>query len=73
MLRCYICDEKGAVEEAAAICIACGIGLCSNHAKRVDMPISEGHYPMPVKILKKGLPRFMCEECLEKVLPEACI
>lgn len=73
MLKCYICDEKGVDEEAVVVCIVCGIGLCRDHARRVDLPISEGYYPMPVKTLKKGLPRFMCEECLEKVLPEACI
>lgn len=72
MLKCYECTLKRVKEEAVAICIMCGKGMCMEHAKRVDLPIWEGGYPTPVKILKKGLPRFICEECAEVLLPGAC-
>lgn len=73
MLKCYECAENGANVEGVAVCITCGIGLCMEHAKRVDLPIWEGGYPMPVKILEKGLPRIMCKYCSEIIIPEACV
>lgn len=72
MLKCYLCAESGSDEEAVAVCIMCGMGLCMGHAKRIDLPIWEGGYPAPVKILKKGLPRFVCSDCGNILLPGAC-
>ncbi|MCD4799633.1 MAG: DUF2180 family protein, partial [Methanosarcinales archaeon] len=56
MLKCFICDEKNKTEEAVGICIVCGMGLCMEHARRADLEIWEGHYPMPVKTMKFDLP-----------------
>lgn len=72
MLKCYECAINGVTEEAVAICIMCGKGMCMEHAKRVDLPIWQGGYPTPVKVLKKGLPRFICQECAEVLMPGAC-
>ena len=65
MLKCFMCDEKNKTEEAVSICIVCGMGLCMEHARRADLEIWEGHYPMPVKTMKFDLPRFLCEYCIE--------
>ncbi len=65
MLKCFMCDENNKTEEAVAICIVCGMGLCMEHARRADLEIWEGHYPMPVKTMEKDLPRFLCEYCIE--------
>ncbi len=46
--------------------------MCLEHAKRVDLPIWEGGYPAPVRILKKGLPRFVCSDCGNILMPGAC-
>jgi hypothetical protein len=72
MLRCYECALQDKVEEAVAICIMCGKGMCMEHAMRVDLPIWTGGYPAPVKILQKGLPRFICRECADVLMPGAC-
>ena len=72
MLKCYECATNDVTEEAIAICIMCGKGLCMEHAKRVDLPIWQGGYPTPVKILKKGLPRFICQECADVLMPGGC-
>ena len=72
MLKCYECAENGTDEEAVSVCIMCGMGLCMEHAKRIDLPIWEGGYPVPVKIMKKGLPRFVCRECGNILLPGSC-
>lgn len=53
MLRCFECARNETVEESVAICIMCGKGLCMGHAHRIDLPIWEGGYPAPVRILKK--------------------
>jgi len=65
MLKCFMCDENNKTEEAVSICIVCGMGLCMEHARRADLEIWEGHYPMPVKTMEKDLPRFLCEYCIE--------
>lgn len=72
MLKCYECAKNDSAEEAVALCIMCGKGLCMEHAKRVDLPIWTGGYPAPVKMLKKGLPRFVCSECGNILMPGAC-
>ena len=72
MLRCYECAGNGSVKEAVAICIMCGKGLCNEHVHRIDLPIWEGGYPAPVRILKKGLPRFVCSDCGNILLPGSC-
>ncbi len=72
MLKCYECAINDVTEEAVAMCIMCGKGLCMEHAKRVDLPIWQGGYPTPVKVLKKGLPRFICRECADVLMPGAC-
>lgn len=72
MLKCYECAINDVTEEAVAMCIMCGKGMCMEHAKRVDLPIWQGGYPAPVKILKKGLPRFICQECADVLMPGAC-
>jgi len=72
MLKCYQCAKEGVEEEAVAVCIMCGMGLCMEHAIRADLPIWEGGYPIPVRILKKGLPRFICSYCRDVLFPGAC-
>jgi hypothetical protein len=71
MLKCYDCMEEGKDSEAVSICIVCGKGLCMEHAKRMDIPIWSGKYPMPVKILEKNLPRVMCNYCIENSIVDA--
>lgn len=72
MLKCYQCAENGVDEEAVAVCIMCGMGLCMEHAIMADLPIWEGGYPAPVKVLKKGLPRILCSYCRDILFPGAC-
>lgn len=68
MLKCYDCVEKDSETEAVSVCIVCGKGLCMEHTHRFDIPIWEGSYPMPVKVMQKGLPKIMCEYCHYKIL-----
>ena len=65
-MRCYPCARQGKVEEAVAICIICGMGVCLDHALReellvqdvIDWGLGEERivYPHP-------LPRMVCPEC----------
>lgn len=71
MLKCYDCMEEGKDNEAVSICIVCGKGLCLEHTKIMELPIWTGKYPMPVKMLDKGLPRVMCNYCLTNTLVDA--
>jgi hypothetical protein len=63
---CYVCDQSGRREEALAICIVCGVGLCREHVVREELPVwetlhtglGEQRRGLPLR-----LPRFVCAEC----------
>jgi hypothetical protein len=65
-MKCYICAKLGVDEEAVAICIVCGMGLCLGHAFKeelivrdiIDWGFGEERIEYP-----KTLPRFICAEC----------
>lgn len=65
-MKCYVCAKQGVDEEAVAICIVCGMGLCLGHAFKeellvkdiVDWGLGEEKIIYPYK-----LPRFICAEC----------
>lgn len=62
-MKCYLCALEGKDEEAVAICIVCGMGLCKDHAIREDIDLWEGGYPFPSQKVKTPLPRFLCPWC----------
>jgi hypothetical protein len=65
-MKCYICAKLGKEEDAVAVCIVCGMGLCLDHAIKQELSIRDVidwgfgqeqiQYPHP-------LPRFVCPEC----------
>lgn len=64
-MKCYICAEQGRDSEAVAICIVCGMGLCTEHLVRKEIDLWRGDYPFPAKKLKKKIPRILCVICNE--------
>jgi hypothetical protein len=38
-VKCYIHASGGSSEEAVAICIICGMGVCLEHAVERDLPV----------------------------------
>jgi hypothetical protein len=65
-MKCYVCAKQGVDEEAVAICIICGMGLCLGHVFKeellvrdvIDWGFGEEKITYP-----KTLPRFICAEC----------
>jgi hypothetical protein len=65
-MKCYVCAKQGVDEEAVAICIICGMGLCLGHAFKeellvrdvIDWGFGEEKITYP-----RTLPRFICAEC----------
>lgn len=65
-MKCYQCALEGVDEDAVAICVICGMGLCKKHAIREELPVidtidwglahEEKRYPLT-------LPRFICSDC----------
>ncbi len=39
-MKCYIHASEGSSEEAVAICVVCGMGVCMEHAVERDMPVA---------------------------------
>ncbi|MEA1984074.1 MAG: DUF2180 family protein [Euryarchaeota archaeon] len=68
-MKCYDCMEDGKDTDATSACIVCGKGLCTEHAKVLELPVSVG-MPPHVERLPKGLPRHMCNYCLENTIVE---
>ncbi|MBP1907932.1 DUF2180 family protein [Methanolobus bombayensis] len=69
MMKCYDCMEDGNDTEATCICIACGKGLCSDHCKELELPVSVGQ-PPHVQRLPKGLPRILCKYCFDQTIED---
>ena len=69
MMKCYDCMEESKDTEAVAVCIVCGKGLCMDHSKQLELPVSIGK-PPEVKHLHNGLPRIMCDYCLSNTIEE---
>lgn len=65
-MKCYQCALEGKDEDAIAICVVCGMGLCREHAIREELPVidtidwglvkEEIRYPFTI-------PRFICSDC----------
>ncbi len=36
-MKCYICAKEGRSSDAVAVCIVCGMGLCTEHAIREEL------------------------------------
>ena len=38
-MKCYIHAKEGFSEEAVAVCVICGMGLCPDHAVERNLPV----------------------------------
>ena len=65
-MKCYICAKQGVDEEAVAICIVCGMGLCLGHAFKEELLVKDvidwGFGEETIEY-PHTLPRFICAEC----------
>ena len=62
-MKCYVCAKEGRSSDAVAVCIVCGMGLCSEHAMREEIELWEGGYPFPARRVKAKIPRILCPDC----------
>ncbi|MFA5001747.1 MAG: DUF2180 family protein [Methanolinea sp.] len=62
-MKCYICAKEGRSSDAVAVCIVCGMGLCTEYAIREELEMWEGGYPFPARRVKAKIPRILCPEC----------
>ena len=63
---CYVCAQSGSQSQAVAICIVCGMALCTEHLVREELPVWEKlHTGLATtrQELPEKLPRFLCQEC----------
>lgn len=63
---CYVCAQQGNDAPAAAICIACGAGLCPEHLVREELPMWREVNAGPGTVRHKlpvTRPRILCTEC----------
>jgi hypothetical protein len=40
-MKCYVCAKQGVDEQAVAICIVCGMGLCLGHAFKEELLVRD--------------------------------
>lgn len=65
-MKCYVCAKQGVEEEAVAICIICGMGLCLGHALKEELQVRDvidWGFGEEKIVYKHPLPRFICAEC----------
>jgi len=62
-MKCYVCAKEGRSSDAVAVCIVCGMGLCTDHAMREELDVWEGGYPFPARRVEGKIPRILCPEC----------
>ena len=65
-MHCYICAQEGKETPAVAVCLACGMCMCKDHAIREELPVEDilnwGFSQKTVTYPEK-LPRFLCKPC----------
>jgi len=69
-MKCYICNQTGKQTDAIAACIVCGIGLCSRHLKREEIPMWKGDERTPETTFPETMPRILCYYCFEQLRPQ---
>ena len=70
-MKCYKCAEKGVDSDAVGICVVCGMGLCMDHAKMVEVSIWEALQMEMGSVAGLGLdsevetkvPKILCDIC----------
>jgi len=65
-MKCYQCALSGIDEDAVAICVVCGMGLCMKHALREELPVIDViDWGLGLEQVKYPftLPRFICSDC----------
>jgi hypothetical protein len=60
-------EEKDTV--AVCVCISCGKGLCMDHAKELELPVTVGT-PPDLKRLPNSLPHLVCNYCLNQTIED---
>lgn len=60
-------EEKDTV--AVCVCISCGKGLCMDHAKELELPVTVG-IPPDLKRLPNSLPHLVCNYCLNQTIED---
>ncbi len=65
-MKCYVCAKQGVEEEAVAICIVCGMGLCLGHAFKEALEVKDivdWGFGTETIVYPHTIPRFICAEC----------
>jgi len=60
-------EERDTV--AVCVCISCGKGLCMDHAKELELPVTVGT-PPGLKRLPNSLPHLVCNYCLNQTIED---
>lgn len=70
-MKCYTCDQAGESKEAVGICVVCGMGVCSHHAVRKDVPVWLWQGLLPPKgPMPKSMMRIQCDTCAQALVQE---
>ncbi|WP_428386931.1 DUF2180 family protein [Methanomethylovorans sp.] len=69
MMKCYDCMENGKDSNAVCVCITCGKGLCMDHTKELELPVTVGK-PPELKRLPNSLPRLVCNYCISQIIED---
>ena len=60
---CFECERAGENRDAIGICHHCSAGLCSEHARTVDDPVTAVYAVCKTVVLPKRARMILCEIC----------
>ena len=73
-MKCYVCAKKGLDNEAVAVCIVCGMGVCMEHATVEEVTFWEAQSLESATVsgafggsVAKKIPRILCPYCIVKI------
>ncbi len=78
-MKCYKCANAGKENEAAGMCVVCGMGLCMDHIKMVEVSFWEAQLMDWVTVsglgidnkVERKVPKILCDECYALTAQEA--
>lgn len=64
-MKCYECAQSNVDHEAVAVCSECGMGLCMDHAHRVELNV----LPRSNQWVTRDAMHILCDGCAEALHP----
>jgi hypothetical protein len=63
-MKCFVDAQAGVDKEAVAVCAICGMGLCKDHVREIEVDMA----PVSPWAVKSSM-AILCDRCVKAVQP----